>query len=37
MTQQRFETITHCIDLVDNNSLVTNRDDPAYDHTAKVS
>jgi hypothetical protein len=36
MTQKRFEAIVRCFHLVDNTTVVTNRNDPGYDKIAKV-
>jgi hypothetical protein len=36
MTRQRFEAITRCIHLVDNDSLMQDRNHPGYDRIGKV-
>ena len=36
MTQKRFEALTWCLHLVNNEVLVTDRGDPEYDKLAKV-
>lgn len=36
MTRKRFEAITRCLHLVNNEEVVTDHSDPAYDKIAKV-
>jgi len=36
MSRKRFEAITRCLHLVNNNDLVTDKEDPSYDKIGKV-
>jgi hypothetical protein len=36
MTRSRFEDILKCIHLIDNKSIISNKNDPTYDKIAKT-